>query len=358
LAVLSVAVPSAVVVLTPRTEAQQARLHVRLDPQASEIGSDGSIPASQLVRVVSGELRLPTTGLADVATSFAAGVVEMENLGDTPLVIPAGTSLRPASRQDLYFRTRSEIALGPGETGPVEIVASQPGPIGNVPAESINSVDGPLGLSVAVSNPRATTGGAETRRASPTPQDRVRLYQRLALDLVNRAQHEWLEALPEGTVLHPESVAVDEVVTEEYSVEIGAAADSHALTLELRVIGLAYLEEHLEALAHNDLERRRPEGWTAVPDSLRIDPLPVSPTPSPRDPITLEVSVQETIYVEVDRRALASRLAGSAPAMAAQAVRQEAELAQDPSIQLSPSWWPWMPFLPVQIQVVWVWQAR
>jgi hypothetical protein len=351
--VFAVLLPSARVSLAPETTLRSVELAVALASQLEDTDRDAAIPALELARTLSGELRLPTSGRTEVATSYAEGEIQVVNLTPDEQTIPAGTSVRPAGREDLYFLTSQTLVLEGEEIAFVGIRAAQPGPVGNLPRTQVDSVDGPAGLVISVTNPEPIQGGAESSRASPTPADRSRLYHQLGAQLLEQARAEWVETLPEGTVLHPESVSVAEVLSEEYTVELGVPADSHALRLELRVSALAFRQDDLLQAARAALDSQRPPDYAHVPESLDVEPAADLTAAGQADQIRITAS--ELTYRWTDPRTVARSLAGLTLAEALKTVQSMVDLSRPPVFELAPAWWRRMPFLPIQIEVDWIW---
>lgn len=346
--------PSSRIVLTPETFRQRATFAYALVAGPEGAAAPGSLVAQRLTSRFSGELRLPTTGEVSVPATYAGGEVVFVNLTSEAQTVPAGQSVRPADRQDLFFLTQETVHLEPnrGARATATIRASVPGEAGNLTARQIDAVDGPVGLAVSVANPLPTTGGADQVRAAATPGDRAALYERLEAELIAQAEAQWRDSLPSDSRLAPGSVAVARVLREQYSAEIGAPADSHALLLDLEVSAFAYRRADLEAVVVGALDAALDPEEQAVPGSLQLEIL------APGSTDLLRVRAVRSTFRAFDRTALARSLAGKTVAESQHRVLAAADLAAPPAIILYPGWFPTMPWSAVRIDILWDWEVE
>jgi hypothetical protein len=350
------ALPSAVVVLSPAVELQTAELTFDLIPEDGPI-SVGGIATRRLTTRLSGELRRATTGQVSVPSQFAGGEVVFENLTEEVQTIPIGQTVRQPGREDLFFVTQEAVVLEAvkGSQGIAAVRAASPGDVGNLPAESILAVDGPVGLAVSVSNPAPTTGGGSALRSAPTAADRRALQNDLEAELLAQAEEQWA-SLPGESRLAPGTATINRVVREEYSAELALPADSHSLSMEIEVSGLAYegsvLESAVGAIMADDLG----SGRGAVPGSLRFE-VRAPDGPSDRGSQIRVAAVQQT-YSEMDRSELARRLAGLPVEQASRIILTDADVSSSPAFHLRPGWFPSLPWLAVRIEVLWTWEAN
>ncbi|MEX0788116.1 MAG: baseplate J/gp47 family protein [Anaerolineales bacterium] len=349
------ALPSAVVVLSPAVEPQSAEITFDLIPE-NNAPSVGGIVTRRLTTRLSGELRRATTGQVSVPTHFASGEVVFENLTGEVQTIPVGQTVREPGREDLFFVTREPVVLeaGEGSRGTAAIQSAIPGQVGNLPADSILAVDGPVGLTVSVSNPAPTTGGGSELRAAPTEADRRSLRGDLVAELLAQAEAQWASLSGESR-LAPGTSTISRVVREEYSADLALPADSHSLSMEIDVSALEYEQTDLEAAVGAILTDELEVGRAAVPGSLRVD---VRPEAAPGQGPQIHVLAVQQTYPELDRLALGRRLAGVRVEEASQMILAEADLSSSPAFHLRPGWFPSLPWLAVRIEILWIWEAN
>lgn len=355
LAVAATALPSAVITISPATDPQAAVFAFSLDPAVQTPRSDGRIPAETVSGSLRGEIRVTTTGAATIESSSASGEVVLTNLTFAQVELPAEIGLRASANGGARFITLASVILEPGEEATVEVRASTSGSAGNVPAEAIDSVEGPAAFLVEVTNPEPTTGGAESHRPAVAAADRARALQQLTSQLIAQAGAELQSRLETGEILAMASLRTVRVVDRTYDREIGEPADSLQLTLELDVAAYAYRTEDLESSAALTAAEEAP-GRALVPGSVEVR-LDGDFAEAPLGRYRASGVVRWVEYEPPDYGALGSGLAGLSPAEAAGRISNALDLPDMPEIRISPPWMPWLPWLPGRISFRLPWEA-
>ena len=219
---------------------------------------------------LTGELRVTTTGKTQVPGRPASGEVVFSNLTDKSILLPAGTGVLPAGRPDLRFTTIADLSLPAGKdaTARVRVVAARPGLAGNLPSNSLDAIDGPLGLRATVAQPDRLTGGTEIERGAVAQADHATALRLLTEEILTRAASEIEDALEDGEVLAPASLRVVHTPQSTFDREVGATANSVHLDLTLELTALVYRTENLQAAAGLALADKLPTASVAVPGSL------------------------------------------------------------------------------------------
>ncbi|MCZ2122581.1 MAG: baseplate J/gp47 family protein [Anaerolineales bacterium] len=170
-------VPRATVTLYPQMQTQKTVLSVAASESFQSVSMNGNIPAQKLSVIVEAEQTLAIASEISIPKTKAKGIARFTNLSQGEVNIPAGTTLATATDLPIQFVTLNATLLSPGadEFVEVPIEALKAGESGNVLAGSIIVVEGPLGLSIAVGNPSATTGGTDSKRLGATEADRAKL---------------------------------------------------------------------------------------------------------------------------------------------------------------------------------------
>jgi hypothetical protein len=360
LALLVFVVPSADIVLTPKTERQSLDLSLVLDPDASAATTEGRLPARRVETTLSAELRTPTTGFALAPSGLAKGTVVFTNLTGDEITIPAGTGVRPGSDAlSTRFQTLESIALEAeeGAQASVEVQAVEPGPSGNLPPGALDAVEGPIGLSISVSNPERTSGGRTGPQAGVSARDTQDLELEIRRMLLSQAEHTLGDELRNDEVLAPASITISQVLDRDFDHKVGEPAESLKLTLRAIVSGLAYSRSDLVELAEESLDTSLPPKMQAVPGSLGYEETP--PTEAVGEsPASIRLRAWREVCPRLDT-ALARKLVRGLDQSGAVAVlARQFELGALPRIHLHPTWWPRMPLLEVRIAVRWPWGAR
>lgn len=351
----AVLVPHATITLSPTRADERVDLRLTLDPRLNSTNSEGSIPARSITRTASGSLRITTTGTARVPTKPASGPVVFANQTDQPVLIPAGTGVLPAGRPDLRFVTASDVSLGAGagNTAEVVVTAFVPGSAGNLPAGSLNAIDGPLGLRASVSQPAAMAGGAEAERPAVAAADQATALRLLTDQLLAQAASAMAAGVDADESLAPDSVRVVNTPATRFDRPVGAPGDSVGLDLTLEFAALVYHPADLEAAIDRMLAERRAAGRAPIPGSRswtlgrQAELLP--------DSLQLHVFEQSFVPLDLDHVRRAAR--GQARSSVVTRLASIGPLASPPQVVARPAWWPVLPWLDVRIAVRYEWEA-
>ncbi|HEY4667147.1 MAG TPA: baseplate J/gp47 family protein [Anaerolineales bacterium] len=356
LVLVGVLLPRASVTVRPDRRPFHGTVGLWIDPNLQSGSTADRIPGHKLTVSVSGESRIETSGRARLPSVAAAGEVSFRNLTDDPVDIPTGTGVRAGS---IRFVTASQATLD-GDRGAevsVPIMAALPGRSGNVAAGTIDAVEGELGFALSVSNPEPTRGGQDVLAGAVSAGDFTTLRSGLEFELLEQAASDLRAQLSPEDEFLPGSERVIRVEVERYDRIAGAAAETLGLELTLEVEGLSFGRAEAEAAVEQQLPRLVPELWQLVPGSLSVRIVPQEVQQSEGAAIfgSFQVRADTARQVPFDQ---IRRLARGAPSgRVADDLRLEFELAQAPVIRNSPAWLPWLPFLELQIEVAWPWEA-
>jgi hypothetical protein len=231
----------------PQSRRLTAEAAIVADPAAAQVeAASGTIPARALSVVVSGSTEVATTGVVDEATQRAGGFATFTNLTSLAVRIPAGTAVRTTGGTPVRFVTQEDVTLDArrGAAGAAFVLAEEPGPLGNVGAGLINSIEGPLAIQSAVTNEAPTAGGEVRQVASVTAADRRRAKESLLAQLRQQGYAELLARLDEGEFAPIGTLSIVDTLDETYDHFSGEKAER--LTLEMRVeVGATVIDETL-----------------------------------------------------------------------------------------------------------------
>jgi hypothetical protein len=97
------------------------------------------------------------------------------------------------------------------------------------------------------------------------------------------------------------------------------------------------------------LDASIPNGFAPLTGSLKVDPVgDASITGDGK--LAWRMQAERSVAKLNNPLDLISKVLGKTPAMAAKNL-SKLETASPPQVTISPSWWPWMPFLPMRILV-------
>ncbi len=351
LSLLLLFLPRARLTLIPQTRLQQetftlvassvpdpSRRALMLQPVEIELSAKESLKATRRIAV---PLRK------------AVGVVRFTNLTALSQTIPAGTVVYVPGDMPRRFITLNEAGLPPsaGQFVEVPVEAVEPGSQGNVPAQAIQAIEGPLSLFLSVTNPEPTQGGDEVERLAITPQEVEALRQQLLSQLRAQAIQQARQRLREGDLIFPETLQLVEILEDQAQ----PAAETYPSRLHLR-LRVRYRLWTLPAEAlRTVLESRLNASLSAedIPqmDSLRYHLLRVEVENS-EEPRRLRFSLeaQRRLLARLDALQIFATLRGKPSSQAIQALRS-LPLAEPPRLEIWPPFWPWVPLLPIQMTI-------
>jgi hypothetical protein len=349
-------VPKAEITLTPQSTIHEQKLTLILDPEIDQPLPDG-IPAYWERIVVEGTLRRPTSGSASVPAQTSFGSVIFINLTSDSVTVPEGTGLRASEHGDIRFVTAEDIDVPAGRNAEAvaEIQAVSPGLAGNMPIGAINSVEGPLGLVVSVTNPEATSGGTDETRPAVAPADRISLIDELSDQLIAEASNKIQEALSYDVRLVEGSLRLTQTVEQVYDRQVEEPADSLSLTLVLEIEGLAYRPEDIDPAVRTALEATLIEENVPVPDTLSYEILS-GPEMVSKEKASISILAQQETYNAVDFPRIRELIRGHTSEYAVDLLEKLINLESGPKIQITPAWFPRLPWLGLRIDIGYGWE--
>jgi hypothetical protein len=310
------------------------------------------VPAYEVKFVVSGTQSARIVSQSSVPQDKAQGVARFKNLTQSPVTIPAGTVVYSASTATVRFATTSETKVDGKINAFVEIpiVAMQAGESGNLPANSITAVEGNLGLSVSVNNPEPTSGGTNITAVAPSEDDHKRVRDVLLPLLQAQAQKQVVNEIGAKNISLGNTLKISQVLEETYDPPAGGAGLLLTLTMRVEFSAQYVKNADLIQLAETALNASQPSGFSAEPDTLRFN-VSGTPTFNQSGASHFDLQVQRTLLREIDPRQVNALARGLSPQAATQVLMSKLPLEKSPEIDLSPSWWPWMPLIPFRISV-------
>lgn len=358
LALIAGLLPSATITLTPAAQPLAVTVPLRADPalQQPDLAA-GLIPARQVRVEVQSTRLLPTTGRVEVPGARASGTVVFTNLAGTPAFIPQGVSVRTGAGTNVRFLTQTPANLEGriGATVEVAVLAVEPGPAGNVGAALINTIDGPLGTQLAVTNPAPTADGSVQQRAAVAEADLTALRALVASELTRSAAEALAAQLQPGELMVSGTLTITNVLVESFDHAVGEPIDAVGLTLRLAASALAVDEAEARQVAEAALR-------AAVPAQAVLSPEPLRFTRTAEAELTATGEVALTLRAEGQviptlQRDAIRQLVRAQPVTAAAAQLQAAlPLAAPPEIMVAPAWlgrwYPYLPWLAIRIEVL------
>jgi len=334
-------VPTATVTLVPATQPVYAEVQVVVSREAEEVDLQaGRIPAKLIQVQVEDSGQVPTTGKRDAPDSLATGSVVLINQLSQPVSVITDTIVSTSLGSVIRFRTKKAVELAPaiGATSAVPVEALEPGSSGNVGAQLINQVEGPMSLQVRVTNPEPTSGGGFRQIGAVTVADKTRLHNLLLQQLQQRALAEMQKDLAGGEVILPKTVQVDAILAEDYDQFAGEPAEFLGLEMRALISAVAYDERDVRTQAFRALEDAPPEGFHLMNGTQTLEAIELVDVQTEERAILLTARAKAMTSAVIDRAAVHQAVRGKPSELAGLTLAQTLPLATQPDIQLGPEW--------------------
>ncbi len=356
LAVLALAalfVPRARITFSTESKTQEVTIPVLADPALGIVFITGGVPARETTREIVGRQSVPATGKAAVPESEAKGVARFRNLTVNAIQIPSGLVVQTRDSPPVRFVTTesAELEAGIGKTVDVPIEAVNAGARGNLDADLIQAIEGPLGLTLAVTNPAPTSGGAERNAPAPSADDRERVRVVLMETLRMQVQREMLAGLPVHSVVFPTTVKDALVLEETYDPPAGETGDTLTLRMRVKFSARYASGDDLLELANLSLAASLEDGFSPTPNPLTLETLGI-PSTAENGRTSFRLRAERQVVRVVDARRALALVRGRRVETAQAQLRAAFPFAKDIKIEMSPAWWPWLPLVPSRIEVV------
>lgn len=352
--------PSATITLTPASEQIEVSLSITADPAVTAIDLEHRvIPATPLRVEIDESASVDTTGSQEGDLIPARGTVVFTNRSTQAATIPTGTTVNTSAGTLARFRTLEAVNI-PGQVDAIAIVAVEAlpdysGPVGNVPAESINFIDGPLNEILTVQNPEPIEGGALQVSQIVAQQDHDRLLAMARQAIQQRAFSELSPLLGQGQSLVLESIHIAEERPEwtVFSAPVGAPSDTVSLTMHAAVEAVVIDDRLANQAAFAGLTERIPAGQFIVPESASFTRESIALLDM-SGRVMLQIAARGSVTSAVDVAAMRQALAGRTPAEAVDYLRSAVMLqpGTEPRVSLWPVQADRLPLISDRIDVI------
>ena len=346
--------PSATIMLARLVATQSTILSLTGDPTVTNINfSTGSLPTYYQEVIVEGHDNLIVTGSVIVPNQVAFGELLLTNISDHPISLPLGTIVSTTGGDPIRFSTLStdEIWITPGGSAYVNARAIVPGKSGNLPPDTLVAIQGEYRLYLTVTNPNATAGGTDASVPSPTEQDLVRLRERLSEKLEQTALIQLRTRIPSDDMLITPAVRILEILDESSTPAVGEPGRELDLSLrilfQIQVVPGQALRDWVTPILDSNIQI----GYSPIDNTLIFTPL-APPTLGEDGNVHVTIRAERKVQTIIDTNQVINLVKGSPIQQAINHLQKALPLAQKAHITLVPKWWPWLPFLPMRIQVI------
>jgi len=351
----ALAVPSARIVLIPRSEPVGVNLNVVIDPNIRSVDyTRARIPATAIYVEVEGNAQVATSGQKDIPSSRASGKIVFLNQLTTPVNIPKGTAVRTSAfGTAIRFVTMDDVQVpgGFGAQAEASIEAVDVGVGGNVAANLVNEVEGVAALAVRVTNSEPTRGGGVKQVPSVTQADKDRLRAALLQQLQQRAYAQMQGQLGEQEYVPPESLSVSEVLDETYDRFVTEEAPSLGLQVRARIEGYKVGMQDANALVYAAMAGKVLPGYALIPDGLTFQRAETLIPADKRGNLTLVMRGIGYSAARLDLESVRQAIAGQPVEIARDYLLQSLPLQADPDMQVWPDWFGRMPYLTFRTEI-------
>ena len=356
LSLIAVIMPNAKIEISPIQDELSVDLIVQTNPDITQPLLAGQLPLLVNTISVEGRLSIPTSGTMQVPEKSAVGNVTFNNLTEKEVKVAAGTVVTTLDSPATRFLSVNEIIVpaGIGMKRSTAVVAQIPGSIGNVPSGSIQAIEGPLGLQLSVLNQTETRQGSNKTSNAPSAKDRQSLFEKLSSSLKESALLELKESFPnDGSMVDfpiEESLDLLKVVEEIYSPAEEQPSDHLDLILRLEYSYKYISADHLITLAAPIMLANKPTEFDLVPGTLRIKHSNISKLDNQGN-IRWNLTLHQDMLKIFEVNRIAANIRGLPVSIAKQNLHTNLGLVEEPRIEIKPSWWPYLPILPYQIDI-------
>jgi len=353
LSVLVIIIPSALIIPPESDQQQSLVIPVEAHQDVTSVLLSGLIPADEIKIEAETIGQIPTSGTLNIPDQYASGELTIQNLTDFPIVIPEGTVFMRSGESSAAYQNLTELEI-PGSFGSevsLKIKAVQPGTAGNAPAETVTSVLAPFGVDIEITNTEQIQGGTNRLVSAPDARDRQELKSVLSEQLTAAAQERISSLMTDDDLQLCEHPELLEITQEAYSPPSGEPGTLLELELSGQYSCAIVKQENLEKLINEILTTRyRNQNQVPIIESINYQ-MVNSPQKTAAGSYSWDLEITWEVENQIKESRVYSEILGTKPEDAASYLQKQLDWNQAPQIQLSPSWWFRMPFLPFRIKV-------
>jgi hypothetical protein len=185
----------------------------------------------------------------------------------------------------------------------------------------------------------------------------VLVHSELEDNLFDEAHQALLSLAQEDEKLIPGSIRVVETIEERFSNEIGDAADSLELILILEFEGLAYSPDQLHSAINFVVAEDFSRDESIQPGTMKILEIADVVYDDAGEEANIDVTISARIFTVFDPELIRQIVRGKKVSDALENLNGNVPYEEVISVDISPSWLRRFPFLDLQIQVRYPWEA-
>lgn len=356
--------PSASVKMTLATEDIELKPEITADKQLTAVNiEEMQLPLKEYVieKNVS-DRDFPTTGKKDVGEKASGTITFYNNIDpNNPINLPNGTVLTASGKTFLldgaitipvaHVVLFPVFSVTPGQTTG-KIIAKDSGESSNIGASKflISSFSGTKQEKVYGQSTTALTGGTTRELKIVSSDDISAAKKSLGEELVNAAKEELLKRANDDSLkLVVSSISKEDV---EYSTtkEAGAEAETFKATIKIRLKELAYSESDLKKLVFDKAKAGLKNDEMMVSSTEEDVTYDLVKVDAEKGQISINASFKGKVGKKFDAGNIQKELVKSKYGNAESKLKAM-DGVKDASINVTPSFWPLLPFLAQRINV-------
>ena len=349
LALASLFVPRATLILYPEAKTQSIIIPVAASETTESISVTGLIPSQKISATVSAEQSLAIASQISAPKSKSKGVVRFTNLSQDEVEISAGTVVVNESSTRFATLNNTRLPAGIDEFVDVPIEALDAGVQGNAAADTITIVEGSLGLSISVTNPNPLKGGSNSQLIGATDEDRAKLREVVMDNLRRDAESKLRAQIAPADILLLDTFEVAQIIEENFTPPAGEPGKTLVLTMQVEFSARYVLDDDLRQLSLSTLNASAENGFAAT--ALPAYKVITDPSTDNSGVSHFELEVTRTLLRQVDAMQVFSIVRGHKPESIKDELVSKLSLREAPQIAITPSWWKWLPLIPFNISV-------
>ena len=347
---LVIVLPSAKVLLYPKTISQIVKLEIRASTLAKQSNVNGLIPAWKETYTLTASQSGRSSGSVKVGKEKAQGELRVVNLSGKSFELPAGTIFLAGGSNGQRFMTENDLTIPADSNGvkiPVRAVLA--GEEGNIKVGEVNLVEGVYGSFIEVINEEAFSGGTSITLPAPTTYDYTQLRRTIISDLSADILEMYENDKSSQSRPIIESLELEEILQETMTNPIGEASDTANLELTARFRMLFYDPEDLDRIALDVLDLSISPEYHPVRPELSLTRVG-DVTVYDASEATWQVEANRLIVPDYSRRALLQSIKGMTRSRAIAFLNEVVPQYRSAQVNSFPSWWPYLPNLINRIQ--------
>jgi hypothetical protein len=170
-------------------------------------------------------------------------------------------------------------------------------------------------------------------------------------DLEGQARAQLEKEISSGDILFGDTFTVSQILSESYDPPAGAAGTKLTLTMQVEFSAWYAAASDLTQLASLALSASLPPGFRSASGALTVKQA-TEPTAADDGSIHWTVRAEQRIVQQISSGQVMQMIQGVGAPRARALLETNLPVEDPPEVNLSPSWWPWVPIVPFRISVV------